>query len=588
MELTREYILRLQKNRQGATGGGSGTAGNSGNYVTPAQLDSALANKVDVSFFSRLFELYNGEGTTAAKIETNATLPEDTSKLNIKAPFDFWSQRSVSALGKGGSGSSSVFDEAAMWTALGGSIDNKQIALSHLTTALNGYVKGVKVGETTYNPNASGIVDLGTITGRTYAFATGATNGTFKVTPSVGDAYEVAIKGLAALAYKASLTAEDIPNLDATKITTGILGVDRIPGLAASKIVSGTLDAARIPSLSWNKITTDKPTTLAGYGITDAKIADGVITLGTNTITPLTDAKIKSDYEWWGQKMDASGKVNGDITVTKTGNNIAVKLVGSDYNFGLHLGSGGTNRGIYEFSPANKWLMYFDSSNTILNYGNVGIGTASPYTNLDVNGCVKANKFYFYKPNAGNDTNAIYLVYDSANGGVHLVGAGFYADTFVSAFGKSDGGSGSGVDMATVWSALAGSTTEQINKSHLTTALAGYALKTDIPSALTSYIQHIEVGTDDLTGRSGSFFFGGDNTLTSGYDYVGIQVGNNLDKWQISALDTGLNGGRTTMEALIQIGEHGRQYLTAQIGTAILLYHPSEQMQNIFRFLVAL
>lgn len=147
--------------------------------------------------------------------------------------------------------------------------------------------------------------------------------------------------------------------------------------------------------------------------------------------------------------------------------------------------------------------------------------------------------------------------------------------------------------MATVWSALAGNTTEQINKSHLTTALAGYALKTDIPSlatlswsgyssgsyngstdasisipnntnqltngagfitssALASYIQHIEVDTDDLTGRSGSFFFGGREALASGYDYVGIQVGDNLDKWQISALDTGLkwrqndNGGTNT------------------------------------------
>lgn len=32
------------------------------------------------------------------------------------------------------------------------------------------------------------------------------------------------------------------------------------------------------------------PTTLSGYGITDAKIASGVITLGSNTITPLTSA----------------------------------------------------------------------------------------------------------------------------------------------------------------------------------------------------------------------------------------------------------------------------------------------------------
>jgi len=37
----------------------------------------------------------------------------------------------------------------------------------------------------------------------------------------------------------------------------------------------------------WSEVTT-KPTTLSGYGITDANIASGVITLGSNTITPVT------------------------------------------------------------------------------------------------------------------------------------------------------------------------------------------------------------------------------------------------------------------------------------------------------------
>lgn len=40
-------------------------------------------------------------------------------------------------------------------------------------------------------------------------------------------------------------------------------------------------------TIAWGSVT-GKPTTLSGYGITDAKIANGTITLGSNSITPLT------------------------------------------------------------------------------------------------------------------------------------------------------------------------------------------------------------------------------------------------------------------------------------------------------------
>ena len=68
---------------------------------------------------------------------------------------------------------------------------------------------------------------------------------------------------------------------------------------------------------------TSKPTTLSGYGITDAKIANGVITLGTATITPLTAHQTVTL---------ASGTNNGTLKLTvgsKTIDNIAVKGLGS-------------------------------------------------------------------------------------------------------------------------------------------------------------------------------------------------------------------------------------------------------------------
>ena len=77
-----------------------------------------------------------------------------------------------------------------------------------------------------------------------------------------------------------NLVAADIPSLDAGKITSGSFATARIPNLDASKITSGTLGSARIPDLSATYATaahthtfaslTSKPTTLSGYGITDA------------------------------------------------------------------------------------------------------------------------------------------------------------------------------------------------------------------------------------------------------------------------------------------------------------------------------
>lgn len=58
----------------------------------------------------------------------------------------------------------------------------------------------------------------------------------------------------------------------------------------------GTLSATGgglADSVEWSGVL-DTPTTLAGYGIVDAKIADGVITLGTNTITPVVSVNGKT------------------------------------------------------------------------------------------------------------------------------------------------------------------------------------------------------------------------------------------------------------------------------------------------------
>lgn len=90
---------------------------------------------------------------------------------------------------------------------------------------------------------------------------------------------------------------------------------------------AGTLAlTSQIPDISGKA---DKATTLSGYGITDAKISNGTITLGSNTITPLTsytetDPVFKasaahgitaSDITSWNSKQNALDTLTVTLTV---------------------------------------------------------------------------------------------------------------------------------------------------------------------------------------------------------------------------------------------------------------------------------
>lgn len=82
----------------------------------------------------------------------------------------------------------------------------------------------------------------------------------------------------------------DIPIASATQLG----GVKVGAGLSITE--NGVLSATgggTADAVEWNNVL-DKPTTIAGYGITDAKIENGTITLGNQTITPLTSAPVTS------------------------------------------------------------------------------------------------------------------------------------------------------------------------------------------------------------------------------------------------------------------------------------------------------
>lgn len=102
---------------------------------------------------------------------------------------------------------------------------------------------------------------------------------------------------------KVTVTAEtqatnsyDIATIKVGGSTYKLVGRDTPYSHPTSGITAGTYRSVTVNAQGHVTGGTN-PTTLAGYGITDAKIADGVITLGENTVTPITPSTLISSIE---------------------------------------------------------------------------------------------------------------------------------------------------------------------------------------------------------------------------------------------------------------------------------------------------
>jgi hypothetical protein len=81
----------------------------------------------------------------------------------------------------------------------------------------------------------------------------------------------------------------------------GQLKVDGVPvgselGANKADLVNGTVPLSQIPGLPWSKITSGKPTTLAGYGITDAVFSGGTGVLNLSGYTITMPAALNPNY----------------------------------------------------------------------------------------------------------------------------------------------------------------------------------------------------------------------------------------------------------------------------------------------------
>jgi hypothetical protein len=424
-------------------------------------------NYVEKTFFAKLFQAYDANGNAIAPNEAN-----DTTKIvnNIKAMVGFWTNQYVTAYGLN-SGSGGGVTLHTLLDSLNNSglnpsgqtnkvLVNTNGVWSWQTYGGGGTVTQINVGNTPYTPNN------GVITIPNYSISGG--------TIYIGNASITPLTALPTVTVGTPAAGDTTY----TKVVVDTYG--RV-------IKATTLVAADIPSLSWNKITTDKPTTLAGYGITDG---------------------VKNDTTWWGRSI-SNGAVSGAMTsvdsITATSN-------GSGYIQGFHAvdlygASGGSNGGHIDFRYAG----------------------ASSYTSRIIESesgliefltKIKTSRIYLYKPSSANDTNAVYLEYnsDSNVNGVHLVGAGFYADTYITAYGLNSSSGGGGATLYEPLSGINGAGLGAPSVSGETLVWTGSAWRYShnnalLASALNSY--------GNITSSAGNFVASAGGFIGNGFTVTG-------------------------------------------------------------------
>jgi hypothetical protein len=81
-----------------------------------------------------------------------------------------------------------------------------------------------------------------------------------------------------------SLAESDVPNLSASKVTSGSFDTARIPNLSAAKITSGTMDGSRISGGTFGSVNGSALTSLPSSAPTNAQILTGVASASLNSV----------------------------------------------------------------------------------------------------------------------------------------------------------------------------------------------------------------------------------------------------------------------------------------------------------------
>lgn len=450
-------------------------------YGISADDELLMENFLTIAFFNRLFQAHNGNADVNAN-DMSSTID------SIEAMFGFWTEQYISALGQSSGGGGGVGD--VTWELLADNTDTRQIALSHLTTALTYYATQswvtTQIGTLEYLNQASG--EDGVL-----SLITNKGNATLIDLTHEHSWFEIQDRPTTLVAY--GITSND--ELLNTVLNTALSGYLPLTGgtITGGLTVNGGITTSGITA-SGN--VTAAMFVRSGGTASQFLKADGsvdstayttnvgtVTSIGTGTgltggtITVSGTISINSEYQGYiSNGNTAYGWGNhatfGYATVTQLNALEFLNQVSGGEGL-ITLTTNKSNSTVLDLTHQHSWFEVQDRPTTILGYGitdgvftgSVTIGSNELNTNyrLTVNGNTRTNRLYL--------TDSVYLEYNSTTGGVHVVGAGLYSDTFVSALGASTGTAGGVGDVT--WEALASnSDSRQIAASHLSNVMAAY------------------------------------------------------------------------------------------------------------------
>lgn len=344
-----------------------------------------LQSKMDKTAFSKLFTALDASG--------NEVDPSDGTKTiaSIRANFGFWGVDYVSAKGvskgSGGTGGASTLYQL----------------VDVLANDTEDGVEGAAAGKAlVFDGTHWRAGDAGLNESQLYSYLTANKY----LTQSAADGrYVTSSRKVIAgtgLSGGGALTSDVTLSLGTSGVVAGTY--TKVMVDAYGRVTSGTnLSATDIPNLDWSKITTGKPTTLAGYGITDA--------------VTLTTAQTISGRKTFSQNIVFNN--NGGITYT----------------------------------DSNVVLRNSDGHTILASFGNGEINLR-PNGHNNTEGAVWINKAgNVQAPSVSTNTITIgdaQLVYDSKNKALRVKHrtdgntVGFYSDGWITALGVQTGGAGGG------------------------------------------------------------------------------------------------------------------------------------------------